>query len=172
MSLNEVAVAWALARQDCVSWQHYRHLTACSSCGQGRIVPSSSKNCEAFDDGRSDSGEFKGERTVSGGWELIHHERVCSGAGGGKGVCSGVEGGLYCNGDVCIGVCGECGGRQGKGEVGKGARVGRDGGLNRAGFEGFLATGFADGAGERLEDQEAGYKDFATFLVRVLDQMP
>lgn len=35
----------------------------------------------------------------------------------------------------------------------------------------FLATGFADGF-ERLEDQEAGYAAFATFLVRVLDQMP
>ena len=35
----------------------------------------------------------------------------------------------------------------------------------------FFATGFARWF-ERLEDQEAGYMEFAGFLVRVLDQMP
>lgn len=64
------------------------------------------------------------------------------------------------------------GGRQREDEVvGRDDDGGRLGGCVGDRVGAFLATGFADGF-ERLEDQEAGYASFASFLVRVLDQMP
>lgn len=173
MCLSDVAVPWALLCQHRVYWQHFSRLTTTAgktspiSSAEGRILPW----C-----GGSSDGDIGGVGRSLGG----------------------VEGGVYYSsdeyclcGDACCErgdttVCSSCmDGKELKLKGGNGGVL-KEYGLDersesreegddvqwREGFKGFVATGFADETGERQEDQEAGYADFAAFLGRVLDQMP
>lgn len=193
MSLNDTCLAWALTCQDQVYWQYFPHLTtddACSPLGARRIVSSCSHgggsgviadgeiNDELLDDRYGGELEAAGTKTFSE-WELVHHDsESCR---GGKGMCGGVEGGIK---GVCNEACSEWDSRTACSSSSKELKLKGGSALKqlgredrrhirrREGFRGFLSTGFADGAGERLEDQEAGYATFVRFLERVLDQMP
>ncbi|CAM9825343.1 unnamed protein product [Sphacelaria rigidula] len=163
MSLNDACLAWALTCQDQVYWQYSPRLTADEAClplGARRIASlcSHGDGSGAMADGEiSDEildDKYSGELAAAGtktfnGWELVHHDNETY--RGGQGVFGGLKGG------TAIKQCG----REERRHI-----------RRREGFRGFLSTGFADGAGERLEDQEAGYATFVRFLERVLDQMP
>lgn len=193
MSLNDACLAWALTCQDQVYWQYSPRLTADEAClplGARRIASlcSHGDGSGAMADGEiSDEildDKYSGELAAAGtktfnGWELVHHDNETY--RGGQGVFGGVEIGTC---GVCNKACCERGSQtacscsskelklKGGTAIKQCGREERRHIRRREGFRGFLSTGFADGAGERLEDQEAGYATFVRFLERVLDQMP